>query len=552
MTGPIVSAKPRGMHGLTLVELVVSMAVMSILMLSMGSVLLVATKALPDAERPGTKLNQASQIAEQMTTELQEARHITEKSAGAVTFTVADRDGNGSPERIRYAWSGTAGDPLTRQYNFGTVATVLADVNQFSLTYDLQTDVEQYPGPLVEAAEILLSSYTAAKDLTEYSLKNNEWIGQYFQPADGVFPVDAMYWRVTRVRFEAQHGGGNNEDTYVQLRPPDAGHEPTDTIIEQQVMDEADLTASWVWQEFPFSGAHELVPGADLCLVLEATGQSAEIRWEDDEEYGATGRLKTDDSGNSWEYETDKCMRYEIYGKVATPGPDQTATREYVSGISLQLQSGADADARIDTAVHLPNMPELLWAVWELDFSTDPSTLNMNGDASNDWDLRSASFDPCDLVNGIWLVDGASNLELDTVPDNSFTELTTIDLRFRCTEISGSGIYFQVNADYTGGYFMPIVVTIDKLSDGTQTTGVKVGATDVAVLSGMSTDFVDLRLLIDPDLDTVNIQINEQDQGSFAYAAYAPAADPQRATLHEWDSDGEWDYVRLRVGGNNP
>ena len=149
-------------------------------------------------------------------------------------------------------------------------------------------------------------------------------------------------------------------------------------------------------------------------------------------------------------------------------------------------------------------------------------------------------------------MDGASTLELDTVPDNSFTELTTIDLRFRCTEISGSGAYFWINADYTGGNFMPIVVTIDKLPDGTQTAEVNVGGTEVVAVSGMGTDFVDIRLLIDPDLDTINIKLDEVDKGTFAYTPYAPGGDPQRATLHEWDSDGEWDYVRIRVGGNSP
>jgi len=541
------------MRGFTLVELAVSMAVMSILMLAMGSALLVATQALPDADRSTTKVNQASQIAEQIITELQEARHITEQSAQAIAFTVADRNGDGSPERVRYAWSGTGGDPLTRQYNFGTEVAVLADVNTFALTYDLHTDLEQYPGPPIYGSEILLNSYTAADSLSEFNVKSDEWIGQYFQPPGGVFPGDAVYWRVTRVKFQAKQAGSPYQDTYVQLRPPDDNHKPTDTILEQQVMYEGDLTGSWVWQDFSFTGAHDLEPGADLCLVLQGTsGTSAQIRREDDDEDGVTGRLKTTDGGSSWEYLTDKCMRYEIYGKVATPSPDQTATRQYVTGIRLQLQSGTDAHTRIDTAVHLPNMPELLSVVWELDFNTDPTALNMNGDATNDWSLRSGSFDPGDLVNGVWIVDGATSLELDTVPDNSFTDLTTIDLRFRCTEISGSGVYFWINADYTGGNFMPIVVTLDKLNSTTQKLTVKIGGSNVVTVSGLSADFVDLRLLIDPDLDTVNIKINSINQGTFAYAPYAPSGDPQRATLHEWGSDAEWDYVRIRVGGNNP
>ena len=83
-----VTAKQPRTQGFTLAELVVSMAVMSILMVAMGSALLVATQALPDAARTTTQLNQTSQIAEQMMMELQEACHITERGTRAITFTV--------------------------------------------------------------------------------------------------------------------------------------------------------------------------------------------------------------------------------------------------------------------------------------------------------------------------------------------------------------------------------------------------------------------------------------------------------------------------------
>jgi hypothetical protein len=532
--------------------MVISISIVSIIMLGMGSVMLVATKAMPNDERPAYKVNQTCQIADETIAELQEARHIIERTSTVITFTVADRDGDGSPECIRYAWSGTAGDPLTREHNFGTEITVLEDVSQFDLSYVVKTEVESYPGPPVEGEEILLSQYTNSKDLKDFRVRSTDWIGQYFEPS-GILPPDTLSWRVTRVRFEAKEEGSTDYDTNVQLRPADAENKPATTVLEQQVMHEGDLMISYVWQEFSFTEDHGLLLGEDLCLVLQGTGNdSAMIQYEEKNDFGATGRLKTTNSGSSWEYRTDKALRHEIYGKAAVPGPDHTATRQYVTGVRLKLQSGTDANTRIDTAVHLPNAPELLSAVWELDFNVDPTTLNMNGDAVSDWNIRGGgSIDPGDLVNGIWYVDGASSLELDTVADNSFTELITIDLRYRCTEISGSGVYFQINADYIGGDFMPIVVTLDKLSDGTQTATGTVGGTDVVTLSGLGADFVDVRLLIDPDLNTVNIKINEVNKGTFAYTPYPPTTEPQRATLYEWGSDAEWDYVRIRVGGNN-
>ena len=140
---------------------------------------------------------------------------------------------------------------------------------------------------------------------------------------------------------------------------------------------------------------------------------------------------------------------------------------------------------------------------------------------ANDWNVRQGgSIDAGDLINGVWHVDGASILELDSVPNNSFTELTTIDLRFRCTEISGSGVYFRINADYASGNFMPFVVTLDKVSDGTQAAAVTVGGADVVKLSGLSSDFVGVRLLIDPDPDTVNVKIAGVDRERRPAACY--------------------------------
>jgi hypothetical protein len=64
---------------------------------------------------------------------------FSERTANAVTFKVPDRTGDELPETIRYSWSGTAGDPLQIEYNGSAPATLVADVNQFDLSYSLRT-----------------------------------------------------------------------------------------------------------------------------------------------------------------------------------------------------------------------------------------------------------------------------------------------------------------------------------------------------------------------------------------------------------------------------
>lgn len=136
--------------GFTLAELMVSVTIMTILMGAMTSVILVASHAMPDSDDPAQKRLAAMDVVDQIAGELFYAISITEETDKAVTFTVADRGhGAAGPETIRYAWSDTKGDPLTRQYNGGTVVNVSEAVEGFKLKYTTRT------APLLGAARVL-------------------------------------------------------------------------------------------------------------------------------------------------------------------------------------------------------------------------------------------------------------------------------------------------------------------------------------------------------------------------------------------------------------
>jgi prepilin-type N-terminal cleavage/methylation domain-containing protein len=136
---------PARCRGFTLVEMVVTVAVMSVIMLGVGSAMIIAGHAVPDAGNPAAASIAAAQVADQITTELQYATAINSYTANVIEFRVADRDGNDVPETIRYAWSGTPGDPLTRQYNSAAPVTMLDDVHEFTLAYDLTTTTTETP-----------------------------------------------------------------------------------------------------------------------------------------------------------------------------------------------------------------------------------------------------------------------------------------------------------------------------------------------------------------------------------------------------------------------
>jgi len=131
-------ARARARTGMTLLEVVISVTIISVLAGAMMSVMLIASRSLNSAGGPSAKTADAADAAQQVTCDLSLAKQFLERTDRTIAFTVPDRDQDGRDETIRYAWSGTAGDPLTRQTNGGPVVTVAEDVHRFDLAYLLK------------------------------------------------------------------------------------------------------------------------------------------------------------------------------------------------------------------------------------------------------------------------------------------------------------------------------------------------------------------------------------------------------------------------------
>ena len=85
-------------------ELVVSLALVSLIVGALGAAMIAASHALPDGKRTTDILGQATGVLQRLDDELRTSIYITERSASAVTFVIADRSGDGLPETLRYTW----------------------------------------------------------------------------------------------------------------------------------------------------------------------------------------------------------------------------------------------------------------------------------------------------------------------------------------------------------------------------------------------------------------------------------------------------------------
>ncbi|MHC4671438.1 MAG: type II secretion system protein [Planctomycetota bacterium] len=547
---PVVSSSLRS--GFTLAEMAVTVAITGVVMVGLGSVVLLASKVLPNTASASSELIQSSMTADDIVTELQHACHIFERTANAVTFTVADYDNDSdhSPELIRYAWSGTPGDTLTRQHNNGTEITVLENVQEFNLTYELESITEQYPGPDVEGAEVELMSYYSASQ-SEAHVHDNQWWAQYFKPT---LPAEATSWSVKRVVFSAKRDHNDDTTTLIQLHLPAADNTPGDTIIDTASMTLLSLPTDYQWIQKLFSNATGLSPSEGLCLAFITYGNnSCRLLYTNGGVSLPNAALI--EGSPAWNTPvTDEALLFYIYGTYSVPGPDQIAVRQYVTGMRIVLQTGDDTSTRINTAIRLLNDPEVLSAVWEMEFDTDPTAYDMNGDLLDDWVTQDGTpFNPASISGGIWYADAA----LNTYPENSFTELTTAEVRFRNTSIGGNGAVFWINADWSGSSFAMIYASLQLQADNTQklivTTRRSMAVEDILLtVPDLSTDFITLRLLIDPSLNTVNVKVDGDDKGTYNYHTFTPFNTDRFATVRPWGSSAEFDYVSIKVGGTSP
>ena len=220
-------------------------------------------------------------------------------------------------------------------------------------------------------------------------------------------------------------------------------------------------------------------------MQASGAGKAARIAYNDNAAYGVSDST---DAGASWQYRSSRQMYGMLYGTYTTPGTPYNVTRNYVSHVRLTLQSGSQSHGRIDASAPLANLPELLTTYWRTDFDRSPTATNVNGDTVADWAVTgNGTFDTTKLANGIWTATGA----IESRPLADFTTTTTVEARCRNTGVGGNGAVLRINADRQGGQYAPLLVYVQKQSNGTQTltlNGKTSDALDEATLRVHRTD----------------------------------------------------------------
>lgn len=346
-------------RGATLVELVVSMAAATILMGGLASAVVLATRALPENRGVLENVTAASQVGQQLAADLSGAITIVSRSARVIEFQVPDRNGDAAPETIRYAWSGTAGDPLFRQYNGNSAVAVLDNVGLFQLDYETVAVTTTGGATENESGETELRSYNASTSLGNFKVKSGRWGGVYFRPT---LPADTITWKITRVVLMAGSEGPADGVNTVELRKARSDWQPRTTVLASAPLLEATLSSAYAWHSISFATPAVLEPTDAVCLIIRyvANGESCKLR------YRTSGTstvnlalMESTDQGASWSIDAGASLLFYVYGTVTTPGPPEVIVTKYLTRARVTLRVGTDDTTRVETSAPVFNAPVL-------------------------------------------------------------------------------------------------------------------------------------------------------------------------------------------------
>lgn len=512
---PVVPAR-----GHTLLEVMLSLVLLSLVMASVTSAVIFASSANPDPDGREATLAQDSRVLNRIAEDLSLARYILEQSDHAVAFVVSDRTGDGTPDRIRYAWSGTYGDALTYQLNDEDPVGLIDGVAAFGLDYTVTTDAEVMPVAVMLRDETTLDAYTTVDSGSTEKVRDGEWQGQMLTTS---LREDAIGFIPTRVQMYGHSKVPDDGTARIDL--VDRGSSaPGSVVYASHIIDERLLSDDAGWNNFDFTGASRVPAGTDLALTFKyLTGSNEAIELSVQSSGllgllglgGGYGGYLWSNDGQNWSLNNGKSLVYRLLGKEIVADTQQhTITRSRLTRINLSLQGLASGGrAPLKRAVRMMLAPPKLDAFAETQFDTDPTVADLDGDKTPDWSHSSGSFPAGSISGGIWTADGTLIFEPAGL---SAAEVITLTARMRANDTLGPTIYgpYTINSSGEG---LPVITQLRTDGQGGQELVVYNGfsrSDPYFTIPGLPSGLVDVGLTLIPDEDYLLIEVNHQPQAA--------------------------------------
>ncbi len=533
--------------GFTLLEMIVSLVVVAVLMVGLSSAVVLASRALPHHTADAVAATDAARVLQQLSDELRAATELPTRTATSITFNLPDRDGDGQPQVITYAWSGTPGDPLTRTAHGGSPVAVLDRIDQFTLGYRTTDRVEVFPGATGTSAEVLLSSFDPSDSEDYFKLDDEEEIGFRFTPA---LPAEAQSWSITRVLLRTDKDGPHDGTAAVRLATL-TGRRPGNTLATVEADEKHDLDQNFGWAEIVFPDAAPLAAGdgGTLTLADAGKGKAGRVRWnqtgqpanvhyreEDDEPYDAPS--------------SQGAVDHYLYGTYAYADDDWTLSQTLVTTVTVQL-TPTGSTHRLSATVPLTNAPLAADLLLEADFHADPTGLDLDHDGNADWEVL-GSVAPDNPAAGVWTANGPLRR---TDLGSRLTQPFVLDLLLEDDRDDATAGIIELAFDDRGSTSAQLQLRINRLGDTQQVQLLGEDPDGVALLlhstEAEAGRAVAVRLVVDPARDTVAIITDDDPPSSYRYPRSPDNVTGELSIFPaQTGSTLRLDHVRLAVAGS--
>ncbi len=346
-------------NAFTLIETVLSLGIVGVIAVSMTSIMMLTSRAMPSVRDADVVNVSTREVASRIAAELADATSITGLSAHSVTFTVPDRDSDGLDETFRYGWGGTAGDPLVWTYNGGSAITVASNVQDFTLFAESGTVTQAVAGPSAWGSEVILHEQLAPPT-TAMTISGLNRTAHFFKPD---FPAGTTGWTVTRASLKIRRASGATAAPVLRVSFVSPGITGTPDLgaFQLTIGDTSGVTSSAQWFTAPFTCATTpTYPSSQglFLYVAPTTGTNASTAADVGVTAGVANYPSYYCSTNTallvWSTDYDDGLGCTIWGRFYGPTTTTTTAQRYTRA-QVRLRIGS-ADSTTASA-QLLNRP---------------------------------------------------------------------------------------------------------------------------------------------------------------------------------------------------
>lgn len=308
---------PRRRRAFTLAELLVAMVITTTVMMGAVAAIGMGGRSF-QAVATGVRSGSAMDGLARMASDIEQAIHVDERTATAIGFYVPDRTGDGTPDHLRYAWSGTIGDPVTLSFNGSDEAPIIRNVRDIQLEYVFAqiAGVEDWAVP-APSDEIVFERTYSGTPAETFSVDDDFSIAAIVRPSA---PQSGGSYTVTRVIVPMAEAASRADDMEVSIHRVDmATATPMPTALATTTVPTQDFPGSTEPLEVAFDSDATFLDGDYVAVVVASAKKkpSVDIPLEASPQFLTDGWIATTTTGSNWTVNGARDMPITIYAVEA-------------------------------------------------------------------------------------------------------------------------------------------------------------------------------------------------------------------------------------------